>query len=747
MADSGSERLLPDAAAPSGTAFSRADAAFTIQPTGRFPPSAARLNRTGSAFAGSFGRELENGRGFLWLPVLFGIGIFVYFVLPREPSVLALAGIFLATTIAAWRARRRIGLFRLLIAFAFVAGGATTMKLRTDWVAAPKLSREMTRVVTGWVAERSMASRGGVRVALRVQAIEGLAAAGTPHIVRITIRSRAEAIAVGDAISVTARIQPPSGPVLPGGYDFARAAFYDGIGAVGFAYGAARLADIGPPPAGVRMHAPLAQLRDLIRKRVMAALPGEPGRIGAALIMGDQGGISEGTQEAMRISGLGHVLSISGLHMALIAGSAFWLIRALLALSSELALRRPIKKWAALGALAIATFYLGISGAEVATQRAYIMLAIMLVAVLLDRRAITLRNVALAALVVLLISPESLLSVSLQMSFAATVALVAAYEEISARSDRRLRLADRRDPGLPGWAWRSVGGLFITSFVAGLATTPFGIFHFQRFAPLALVANMIAMPAVGLIVMPMVLLAVVLMPLGLETLPLKVMNWGVSWMIAVAEWTTEWSGEVGGVRTIPALSLLLVVGGFLWLALWRERWRLLGIAPMLVALPLALAAPRPDILVGEDGTTAAVRGADGRLSIVGGKGERFTVENWLRADADSRKADASVLGEGVRCDSIGCIGKAGKEETVVSLILKPDAFAEDCRLATIVVSRLVAPPWCGDIAIVIDRNKLDRRGAHALYRDYDAEARPVFRIETAYPEFPRPWMRAFSSGE
>jgi competence protein ComEC len=168
---------------------------------------------------------------------------------------------------------------------------------------------------------------------------------------------------------------------------------------------------------------------------------------------------------------------------------------------------------------------------------------------------------------------------------------------------------------------------------------------------------------------------------------------------------------------------------------------------MLAAIPLVLAAPRPDILVGEDGATVAVRNVDGRLSIIGGKGERFTVENWLRADADPRKTDATDLGQGVRCDPIGCIGKVAEEETVVSLILKPDAFAEDCRVATIVVSRLEAPPWCGDAAIVIDRDGLDRRGAHALYRISDAEARPAFRVETAYPEIPRPWMRAFSSGE
>jgi competence protein ComEC len=330
------------------------------------------------------------------------------------------------------------------------------------------------------------------------------------------------------------------------------------------------------------------------------------------------------------------------------------------------------------------------------------------------------------------------------MSFAATIALVAAYEEISARSDRRLRLADRRDPGVLGWAWRSITGLFVTSLVAGLATTPFGIFHFQRVAPLSLLANMIAMPAVGLIVMPMVLLSVVLMPLGLEVLPLTVMDWGLAWMIAVAEWTADWSGGAGGVRMMPSLSLALIVGGFLWLTLWRERWRFLGFLPVLVAIPLALAAPRPDILVAEDGTTVAVRGADGQLSIIGGKGERFTVENWLRADVDPRTADAADLTDGIRCDPIGCVGKAGRQGTLISLVVKADAFAEDCQLAGIVVSRLEAPPGCADTPLVIDRDRLASRGAHALYRSEDVSG---FRMTTAYPEVQRPWMPAFNTGE
>lgn len=707
-----------------------------------------RVANLGYSLVEAFGREMDEGRGFLWLPVFLGIGILVYFALPNEPSAFGLAIVAFVSSFLAWLSRRRVGLFRLLTALAFIAVGATAMKLRTDQVLAPKLPFESSTIVTGWVKEKSLAPRGGVRVALQVDEMERFDRDQTPHIVRITIRSDTEEISVGDGLSVTARLRPPNGPVIPGGYDFARTAFYDRIGAVGFSYGAARPADIGPTPLSIRLLAPLEKLRDTIRTRVMAALPGDPGRIAVALVTGDRRGISADTQEAMWASGLGHILAISGLHMALIAGTAFWLIRALLALSSELALRWPIKKWAAVGALMVATFYLGISGAQVATQRAYIMLAIMLVAILLDRRAITLRNVALSAFVVLFIAPESLLTASFQMSFAATIALVAAFEEVSARIDRRDSLVDRRGPGLFGRGWRFISGLFVTSLVAGLATLPFAVFHFQRTAPLTLLANMMAMPIVALVVMPMVLASVLLIPLGVEVVPLTVMSWGLNWVIAVAEVTSAWSGSAGGIRMAPASALLFVVIGFLWLALWRERWRLFGLIPMMLAIPIVFLSPRPDILVNADGRTVALRNGEGDYSMITGKGSRFAVENWLRADADPREANAEDIANGVLCDPVGCIGKYGEEELKLALVLESEAFAEDCRLAAIVVSRLEAPRDCRKNAIVIDRTRLKRYGAHAFYRiDNRASDAPQFRIETAYPIIARPWMASFNIDE
>ncbi len=681
--------------------------------------------------AATFEREMEAGRGFVWLPVLFGIGILLYFALPAEPSLLALVAVTVALASLAWGIRRRMAATRVAVALAMIAAGATVMTLRTAVVAAPVLPREVTAEVTGWVAKREASARGGARVRVAVSSIEGIPPEGTPDAVRITIRAGADDIRVGDAIAVLARLRPPSGPLVPGGHDFGRVDYYAGIGAVGFAYGAARPAAIGPPPFRVALVRPLADLRETIRRRVVAVLPGDRGEIAAALIMGDQRGISEKTQEEMRASGLTHVLSISGLHMALVAGSAFWLIRAILALSPGLSLIYPIKKWAAAGALGVATFYLAISGLGVATERSYIMLAVMLTAVMLGRRAITVRNVAIAALIVLLYSPESLLSASFQMSFAATLALVAGFEALSSRAaDRRIELSASHGPANRLWRWAV--GLVTASLLAGFATVPFAIYHFQRAAPLSLVANVVAMPVIDLVVMPMALFSVILMPLGLEALPLAPMGWGIEWMMHVARHVAAWSTGWDTVRATPLASLMFVVAGFLWLALWRERWRLLGIVPMVLALPIAAAATMPDILINGSGTTVAVRSNGGRYSIVNPKADRFAAEYWLRADADPRSLDDDVSA-GVTCDEDGCVARF-LDGTRIAVGSSPAAFADDCRLSGLVVSRYSAPSWCEDAATVIDRKALAEGGAHALYASPGAPAgSPQFRIETAYP--------------
>jgi competence protein ComEC len=363
------------------------------------------------------------------------------------------------------------------------------------------------------------------------------------------------------------------------------------------------------------------------------------------------------------------------------------------------------------------------------------MLVIMLGAVLLDRRALTLRNVALAALLILVVSPESLMSISFQMSFAATIAVIATYEAVSRRRQRRIASlrAERT------WLLRvreTVATLFVVSLVAGVAITPFAAFYFQRVAPLSVIANMATGPAIDFVVMPMALLAVVLMPFGLEGVPLTIMKWGLAWITAVAEKTADWTAGIGDVAMPPLAALLLMIAGFLWLALWRERWRLAGLAPVLIALPVALLAPHPVALVNEDGTAAAVRGADGRLSLLGAKTASFEKQLWLRADADDRDLTDPTLATGVACDQLGCVTPLGPDGSArLALANRPDAVDEDCRQAAIVVARFDVPANCAPHGLTIDRRALALGGAHAVYVDGEQ-----YRVVTAYPAERRPFM-------
>jgi competence protein ComEC len=676
--------------------------------------AAATLDQVRLASGAWLEREIEAGRGFPWLPVAFGIGSLIYFALPSEPTVLALAGLAILLWGMAVARRHRATSVRLLIVLAMAASGGVAIKLRTDVLATRVLDRQVTGTVTGWVEERK-ARRGGYRLTIRVESLEAKRISVVPQRVTVTVRGKAVP-RVGEGIQVLARLRPASGPVLPGGYDFARDSFFRGIGATGFAYGAAQPAEIGPAPLSIRLREPLEAVREAIRARIVAGLDGESRYIASALIIGDAGGLAEKTEDDLRLSGLAHVLSVSGLHMVLVTGVVFWSVRAGLALVPSLALRRPIRKWAAIAALLVSGFYLLISGLDVAAQRSFIMTSIAFLAILLDRRAISMRNVALAGLVVLAITPESILSASFQMSFAATIALVAGFEMLSdrRRNNPVLRLGARSGAAVASRRLALfVAGMALTSLLGGLGTTPFALYHFQRMAPLSILANVAAMPLTDFLIMPFALLSVLAMPFGIEALPLAVVHWGIDGMLGVSATVSRWSGQSGGAAMPSVTALLVFVAGFVWLALWRERWRLLGLAPMLLGTALALVPARPSILVSSDGKQLALRGEDGSYRIVARRQDRFVTDIWLRSDGDERDAKSGSVLQNGGCDASGCLGKL-PDGKLVALALDRSAFEEDCRRAALVVTPLAAPESCARHAAVIDRRTLERSGSMAL---------------------------------
>ena len=464
---------------------------------------------------------------------------------------------------------------------------------------------------------------------------------------------------------------------------------------------------------------------------------GDVGSIASALITGKRDAITPAVFDAMFVSGIGHVLSISGYHMAVVAGVVFFVVRALLALIPGLADRWPIKKWSALAALIVTAFYLVLSGAEVATQRSFIMIAIVLIGVMLDRPILTLRTVTIAAMVVLLFAPEAVVHPSFQMSFAATLALVAGYARGvpwgRAGADTPLHARAAL------WGFRETLSLILASLVAGLATTPYAAFHFHRLAPYGVLANLLAMPVVSAWVMPMGILGVVAIPFGFDAIFWRQMGYGIEWMDAVALRVAGLPGAFGRVTAFGPGPLLLATAGLLLICLLKTPLRWSGVAFVLLAIVVAARTPQPDILIADDGRAIAVRGADGRLAFHRNGGSTFAIYEWLAADADGRDVLDPGLGGGIACDPLGCIGRL-PDGRLVSYALGPEAAEEDCQRAAIVIATRSAPSDCA--ATVVGRNVWRERGALGLRRDGGG-----FVIDAAREaNFDRPWAPLLAHG-
>ncbi len=658
--------------------------------------------------------EAESDRWSLWIPVLFGAGIVFYFALPDEPGAASTVALVVAATGLAVTVRGlRLGLVVGGAALALCLGFATA-KLRTENVRAPVLATEMRGIdVAGWVELYELRDKGRARITLRVIALGELPPEAIPYRVRVSLGAASGRVETGEAIRIRATLQPPPEPIIPTGFDFARSAWFDRLGAIGYATGKPHLlADADDPPWDLALWLPIDRLRAAINARIRASLPGERGEVAAALITGERAGISKEDNQAMRDSGLFHILSISGLHMVIMAGTVFWVARALLALFPSITLRFPIRKWAAVIALAAALFYLLISGAAVPTVRSWIMMSIVLIAVMLDRPAITMRNVALAALAILIFSPESLFDPSFEMSFAAVVGLVAMYEWLSGRNRETLRDAS------PVWRSLHRGGILVagaaaTTLVAGTAIAPFALYHFHRMTHFGLVANLLAAPLVSILIMPMAVLSLAAMPFGLEFWPLQVMGIGIELMVATGEWVASWPGAVSILPQISGLALVLIVLGGLWLCLWRTRARALGLVIVACGIALTPHNERPDVLIDRDGGTAALRSNAGSLVFPQATAASYSAENWLLADGDERDVKAATDENVFRCDTLGCIGVV-KGKTV-AFIRHPGALEEDCRIADIVIAPFTIGTKCRAARVIVDRRMLKAEGAHALY--------------------------------
>lgn len=682
---------------------------------------------------------LAQGHGFAWWVLLLGCGLLFYFTMPYEPKLWALVLLSAALIGLAWSVRHTGWLYAALGCLALACGmalGAGHARLSD----APMILEEWVGELSGRVTRLEQRSASRARVTLHDLSMEELEPLQTPRAVRFTLVAEPGDILPGDNLTALVQLGPPPEPVMPGARNVRRELYFVGIGATGFAYGRARAVERGTISRWTveGANAGLQRLRLSLAERFSEQLAGTAGALAATLLVGKRDGLSDEATEALRRAGLAHLLAISGMHMAMMTLSALALVRLALALSPALSASMHATRWTAGAALIIATGYLALSGASTATQRAFIMIAIALLAMMTNRRALTIRGVALAALLVLVLHPEALLGPSFQMSFAATLALVAAYAGFNtSETVWRWRLQAERAPVLIRKPLTLLGGIALTSLIAGLATAPFAAFHFSTATPLSLLGNVLALPLVSLIIMPAGLVALLLTPFALEGLPLEVMGWGLDAVMVVARWVAAMDASRIGIPAVkPEAVALLTLAGCM--AALLVGWARVAAVPVLVlATVTGVFQPTPLVLIERQGSTVAVLTEQGlERSVM--RGSRYSVEIWHQRLALQPTSSQSVSSQSVSsrnlwsCDPLGCVARL-EDGGIIAHVFEPAALEEDCAVASVVITALPVPHGCSADQL-IDSATLAQFGAIALVgTEEEFELWPSFATRN------RPW--------
>ncbi|MFL6734666.1 MAG: ComEC/Rec2 family competence protein [Sphingomicrobium sp.] len=657
--------------------------------------------------------EQERGQLPAWSVVGFGIGIGCWFALdgPNQWSAfLSLcSGIAVLALLArGGRAERAVGIFSLAMAL-----GCALIWVRATWVAAPRIERPIVATFQARVERvEQLLAKGRDR--LTIAPTESR----LPPRVRVTVDGNEPpaGVAAGALLQVRARLAPPPGMALPGSYDFSRDAWFRGIGAVGKAL---------DPPTVVEPVAPsgLDSLREQLGAHIRTRLSGSEGGIATALVTGDQNAVSEDDAEAMRRSGLTHLLSVSGLHIAAVVGATLLLTLRLLALSERLALRFNLMIVAA-GAGAVAgVAYTLLTGAQVPTVRSCVTALLVLAGIALGRDAISIRLVAVAALLVLLFRPEAIAGASFQLSFAAVTAIIALH---STKWAKNWFLA--RDEWIGAKLLRSLGAMVVTGLAVEMALVPFALFHFHRAGLYGVGANIIAIPLTTFVIMPLEAAALLLDIVGVGAPLWALTGWALQVLLGIARTVSATSGAVATLATMPGWAFALLVGGGLWICLWATRPRIWGIIPVVIGASGAMASPTPDLLVTGDGRHVAIV-QDGKPYLLRDRTGDY-VRDIMSESAGFDGEASDLAGQSFsRCTTDSCVaivpGQEGSWRVLATRSgtrIDWQAITDACADADIVISDRWLPKACTPRWLKLDRKALQSTGGLAIYLQHRANA-------------------------
>ena len=647
--------------------------------------------------------EAQRGRLVLWLPVFMAAGVVAYDALRFEPPGWVGAAVGIAALLLTRLTAHPIPRGMAILAVAASLGMASAQF--ATWRAAPVTDMpSRATIVTGTVRAVEQLPQGR-RITIAAPRLDGGTA--LPRHIRLRLRPGDETpLATGDSVQVRAMLARPSPPAFPGGWDLQRDAFFAGMGGFGFALNPViRVAEGAPSGLG----AWLQSARERIISRVTAAIPGVPGTIGATLLTGGTSSIPEADRAAFRDSGLAHLLAIAGLHIGIVMTWVFGATRLGLAFSERAALHWPLKTIAAIAALAVGGAYMVLTGAHVPIIRSFAMASLVTLGVVLGRRALSLRGLGLAMVVLIALAPHEVLGVSFQMSFSAVLALIAGYEAL------RPFLSRLHGDGI--WRRRLAGhivALALTSALAGTASAPYGAYHFGHIQLYYVFANMLAVPVTAFLVMPAGMLAFLLMPFHLEALALVPMGWGIEAILWIGHAVAGWPAAVLAVPHMPPWGLAVFSLGLAWLGIFRGRLRLAGIVAILLGVLSPMTAPTPDILLSADGRLLAVR-VEGRAYVQAtGGASRFTRDAWLQLwavkDADKLPVVGYAADGAIACGRTMCSIDI-KDRT--TRLLRGSEFCQ----ADLLISAEPIRHYCAPTIPLVDRFSVWRDGAHAIWID------------------------------
>lgn len=684
----------------------------------------------------------EQDRWGYWLPVFIALGIFFYFSLPTEPSlsvlviIMSVLGVIVSTCMYFLR-DAFVARFIATVCFAFLMG-VCCAALRTSYIHTIQIDKPLSPIqIEGVIEAREDWADEGSKIILSdinfVTHSPNLSRLGKKlSLVRVTLRGAdfSTLPKTGSRIQILASLIPPAEPTAPDQYNYRRQAFFERISTYAVAMGAPKVVQEEDKKANTAMityyyhqfQLNLQQWRERFSERAIAVIGGAEGAIAAALLTGERGSIDARTNNDLRAAGTAHIISISGMHISMVGAFIFMLIRYTLALFPAIALRYSIKSIAAVGGLITVVAYTVLVGSPVPAQRSAFMTGLVFVAILLNRQALTMRSVALAASLILIIFPENIFHPSFQLSFAAITLLISAYEKHALQNYDTQQISHNTQT----WVGKTytylknlVWGVFLTSFIAGVATMPYAAWHFHRIQLTSIIGNFLALPFVGILVMPPLILTYPASFFGLDQFTLWIMGQGLKGVTHSAAWVAQLPGAN---ISIPSFSKIIVIGLTfcgIWFALWKNIWLkmfALGLAFILLAMT-PLTFKRPLALISSEGKVALRLPTDGLLySLKNFRG--MTARDWsLSFNQEQPLLAFPKNSPAVRCDVLGCVVS---QPWTVSIVKNPVAFLEDCKNADIIIApKDRMPDFCRTEKpfVIVDSELLKQRGSIAIYSD------------------------------